>query len=439
MKIDKNNFCVVPFVQLNTRGKGDARVCCSISGTDRGIPKELTLDEINNDTYTSLTPVFNLSQDKISDLWNSRFMQDFRMKMLKGEKISNCEFCHRMEESGLGSKRTGKNKRFFEKVQPYLQKYYEANGHVDIMPQWWEIRLSTKCNLSCVMCSPNLSSMMYKEYAKWGNNMTNQMKGSLELAKRQGGEYLSESEFFKTQIMENLQNVVWMEFRGGEVFADKHSIDFIKEIANTEYAKKIYLDISTNATLISNDIIDLLNSFAGGLLRFSIDAYKEQDELIRYHTNWNSVIEGISNSTNLKDSWETVTQTCIQTLNCIGIHNLLWFFDEYCKSTNNENFHLGFTTVRGKEWMRHELVPSNLRDTEIKKLNNFIENSWLCNNSKHHNREINAVKGLISALSNKENKDLDLYKKAKEYYNKLNELRNVDYWQVFPHLEFLNE
>lgn len=439
MNINDKTFCVVPFVQLNTRGKGDARVCCSISGTDRGIPKDLILDEINESTYNANTAVYNLSEDKISDLWNSRFMRDFRMKMLNGEEISNCEFCYRMETSGLGSKRTGKNKRFLEKTLPYLKKYYEQNGYVDVMPQWWEIRLSTKCNLSCVMCSPNLSSMMYKEYAKWGDNMTNQMKGSLELAKRQGGEYLSESEFFKDQIKENLKHVLWMEFRGGEVFADKHSIDFIKEIAETEYAENIYLDISTNATLISEDIIDLLNSFAGGLLRFSIDAYKEQDELIRYHTNWDSVIDGINNSTNLKDSWETVTQTCIQTLNCIGIHNLLWFFDNYCKNNKNENFHLGFTTVRGKEWMRHELVPLKDRLLEIEKLENFISNSWLCNQSKSKNREIKAVQGLITALLNKENKDLTLYKKAKEYYNKLNVLRNVDYWQVFPHLEFLDE
>jgi sulfatase maturation enzyme AslB (radical SAM superfamily) len=439
MNINDKNFCIVPFVQLNTRGKGDARVCCSISGTDFGIPKELTVSELSNENYNEQTPVFNLAQDSISDLWNSKFMRDFRMKMLNGETISNCDFCHRMEASGLGSKRTGKNKRFFDKVKPYLQKYYNAKGYVDVMPQWWEIRLSTKCNLSCVMCSPNLSSMMYKEYNKWGNKMTGQMQGSLEIARKQGEEYLSESTYFKNQILENLDHVLWMEFRGGEVFADKHSIDFIKEIADTKYAKNINLDISTNATLLSAEIIELLNKFAGGLLRFSIDAYKEQDELIRYHTNWDSVIDGINNSTNLKEGWETVTQTCIQTLNAVGIHNLLWFFDEYCKTTNNQNFHLGFTTVRGKEWMRHELVPTELRNQEIIKLEEFIEKSWLCNNSNHKSREIKSVQGLITALSNNENRDLALYKKAKEYYTKLNELRNVDYWQVFPHLEFLNE
>jgi MoaA/NifB/PqqE/SkfB family radical SAM enzyme len=438
MNIDKNTFCVVPFVQLNTRGKGDARVCCSIGGTDFGIPKELTLDEFTNETYNKDTPVFNLSSDNISELWNSRFMKDFRMKMLRGEQISNCEFCYRMENSGLGSKRKGKNRKFLDKVLPLLEKYYQNNGYVDVMPQWWEIRLSTKCNLSCIMCSPNLSSMMYKEYNKWGNKMTPQMQGSLNLAKSQGGEYLSESQFFKQQIKENLKHVLYMEFRGGEVFADRHSIDFIWEIARSEFAKNIHLDISTNTTLINDEIVSLLNCFAGGLLRFSIDAFKEKDELIRFHTSWNSVISSINKSNNLHEGWEMVTQTCIQSLNCIGINELLWFLDDYCKSTNNLRFHLGFTTVRGKEWLRHELIPLEDRFDEIKKLKNFIETSWMCNYSSAKSREISAVNGLITALSNPVNDNKKLNQQAKEYFKKLNELRNVDYWEVFPHLNYID-
>lgn len=437
MNINKSTFCVVPFVQLNTRGKGDARVCCSIEGIDLGIPKDLTLDEINSETYTSNTEVFNLSKDSITELWNSKFMMDFRMKMLNGEKISNCAFCYRMEESGLGSKRQGKNKKFLDRAYPYLENYYKNNGRVDTMPQWWEIRLSTKCNLNCIMCSPNLSSMIYKEYSKWGSKMTPQMQGSLELAKLGGEEYLSESEFFKTQIVDNLQHVLYMEFRGGEVFADKHSVDFIRKIADTEFAKNITLDISTNATLITQDIVALLNRFKGGLLRFSIDAYKEKDELIRFHTKWDHVIDSLNISQNLNDSWTMVTQTCIQTLNCIDIVDLLEYLDQYCEKTNNTRFHLGFTTVRGKEWLRHELVPLEARQKEITKLQEFISTSWLCNNSPKKDREIKAILGLITALQNKQIDDPKLKGKAMQYYDKLTELRNIDYWKAFPHLDFL--
>jgi MoaA/NifB/PqqE/SkfB family radical SAM enzyme len=439
MDIKEENFCIVPFVQLNTRGKGDARVCCSIEGIDFGIPKDMTLDEITVDNYSSDTDVYNLSEDKIEDLWNGKFMRDFRMKMLTGERLTNCDFCYRMENSGFGSKRTGKNKRFYERVKHLLKKYYDANGYVDVMPQWWEVRLSTKCNLSCVMCSPNLSSMMYKEYSKWGDKMTGQMQGSLDIAKRSGEEYLSQSTFFREQIMTNLEHVLFMEFRGGEVFADRHSIDFIWEIARSEYAKNISLDISTNATLITKEIVELLNHFKGGLLRFSIDAGQDKDELIRYHTKWDSVINSIENSNSLHSEWEMVTQTCIQALNCVGLVPMLDYFDEMCARTGNERFHLGFTSVRGKEWMRHELVPLHYRQQEIQELEQFIERSWLCNNSKHKNRETKTVQGLIKALSADTKVDATLNNKAKEYYLKLNELRNVDYWKTFPHLEYLNE
>ena len=107
---------VLSLYSPNTRGKGDARVCCSITGIERGIPKDLLLDELNDDNYTAETPVYNLQNDSIADLWNSKFMKDFRMKMLRGEHIPACEFCHRMEASGLTSKRIGKIKDPKEKT-----------------------------------------------------------------------------------------------------------------------------------------------------------------------------------------------------------------------------------------------------------------------------------------------------------------------------------
>ena len=183
----------------------------------------------------------------------------------------------------------------------------------------------------------------------------------------------------------------------------------------------------------------MLNHFKGGLLRFSIDAGEEKDELIRYHTSWDSVINSIENSNNLHDNWEMVTQTCLQALNCIGLVPMLDYFDDMCKRTNNQRFHLGFTTVRGKEWMRHELVPLEYRQQEIQDLEKFIERSWLCNSSTHKASEVKAIQGLIKALSAETKIDDTLNKKAKEYYLKLNELRNVDYWKTFPHLNYLNE
>lgn len=437
--INLDNFCVVPFVQLNTRGKGDARVCCSIDGLNYGIPKDRTIDTVNAGEYDSNTPVFNLGEDNITELWNSLFMKDFRMKMINGERIPNCEFCHRMESQGLTSKRLTKNKKFFNKVEPLIEKYKQAKGYVDVMPQWWEIRLSTKCNLSCIMCAPSLSSMMYKEYAKWEQEGTASpyMSGALAIAKDSGEEYLSKSEFFKEQVMSNLEHAVFMEFRGGEVFADRESIEFIRTIAETEHAKNITLDISTNATLITKDVIDILNKFKGGMLRFSIDAFKEEDELIRYHTNWNDMVACMKRCKSLKSAWRFLTQTTVQSANCTTLHKLIEFFDNFIKDEQLNRFHLGFTTVRGKDWMRHEMIPNSLRNDAIKKLEDLKTSLYICTEHTDAKHFISSIDMLISTLHAKEYIRSEDHIRAKEFYEKLSELRKVDYFEVFPCLRSL--
>lgn len=435
--IDKDKFCVVPFVQLNTRGKGDARVCCSIGGIDHGIPKDLVLDEINPDTYNSNTEVFNLGSDNIPDLWNSKFMKDFRMKMLNGENIPNCEFCHRMEAGGLTSKRIGKNSRFLEKTLPLLEKYKEKNGYVDVMPQWWEIRLSTKCNLSCIMCTPGLSSMMYKEYNKWEKQGTiaDIMKGSLDIAKESGEEYLSKSEFFRNQILDNLDHCLFMEFRGGEVFSDVDSIRFIEEISKTPQAKNIQLDISTNATLLDNKIVEILNRFAGGTLRYSIDSFHKEDELIRYHTKWTDVIASMDTCLNLHNDWRFLTQTTLQMLNCLSMDKLIVFLNEYIEKNNLDRFWLGFTTVRGKDYLRHEMVTNELRNQQIKKLELLKTKLYIF--TKHKNKEIylKSLDMLINTLKTQEYNNNDLRYKAKYYFETLNANRGIDYFDSFKHLK----
>jgi sulfatase maturation enzyme AslB (radical SAM superfamily) len=366
-------------------------------------------------------------------------MQDFRMKMLNGESIPNCEFCHRMEASGLTSKRIGKNKRFLEKTKPFLEKYYKENGFVDIMPQWWEIRLSTKCNLSCIMCAPVLSSMMYKEYEKWSkdDNLTRSMQGSLWMAKASGGEYLSRSDFFKNQIIENLQNCAFMEFRGGEVFADRDSIDFIETISNTQYAKNIKLDISTNATLIDSNIIEILNKFNGGMLRFSIDAFQDEDKYIRYHTKWDKVIQSMKISAKLHTGWLFLTQTTVQSANCTTLDKLIVFFDKFIQKEKLNRFFLGFTTVRGKDWLRHEMIPNTLRNVAIEKLENLKTKLYIFNESENANAHRKSLDMLISTLQSKEYPKGQLQVQAIEYYEKLSELRKVDYFEIFPCLRSL--
>ena len=100
-----------------------------------------------------------------------------------------------MEASGLTSQENRKKiKDPKEKTLTCYKNIMNAMVTWILWPRWWEIRLFTKCNLSCIMCTPGLSSMMYKEYPKWEKQgkIIPMMKGALDIAKESGEEYLKQ-------------------------------------------------------------------------------------------------------------------------------------------------------------------------------------------------------------------------------------------------------
>jgi sulfatase maturation enzyme AslB (radical SAM superfamily) len=291
------------------------------------------------------------------------------------------------------------------------------------------------------MCAPSLSTMMYKEYAKWkkqgiGSQYTD---GALAIAADSGEEFLSKSEFFRDQVTSNLQHVLYMEFRGGEVFADKESIDFIEAISHTEYAAGITLDISTNATLLTDRVITILNRFKGGKLRLSIDAYKEDDEWIRYHTDWDAVMSSMDTMDNLHEGWIFLTQTTVQLLNCLTLDKLIVFFNDYIIAKQDKRFFLGFTSVRGKDWLRHEMVPLKLREEAVAKLNELrntlpiFQKDW-----ETHGRMLYGLDQLVAVLSDAEyttDQKQDLSHRAQSFFETLTRVRKKDYFERFPHIK----
>ena len=190
--------------------------------------------------------------------------------------------------------------------------------------------------------------------------------------------------------------------------------------------------------MITEEVVNVLNKFAGGTLRFSIDSFEKEDEYIRYHTDWQSVITSMTNARKLHKGWRFLTQTTVQMLNCLTMDKLITFFDEYIRQDNSQRFFLGFTTVRGKDFLRHEMVSLENRNKQIEKLEKLKDKLYIFtehNKKEHYNTALNM---LIQTLSMPEYKDSNLDHRAKEYFNKLTELRGLDYFKAFPQLEEVN-
>ena len=91
--------------------------------------------------YIVGTPIGNLNDSSLKEIWNNETMKKTRQGMLKDEKISSCDRCYHLEDTGDGSYRQRINKEHWDKID-YVNETKE-DGHLDNMNlHLWDLRLS---------------------------------------------------------------------------------------------------------------------------------------------------------------------------------------------------------------------------------------------------------------------------------------------------------
>lgn len=129
----------------------------------------------------------------------------------------------------------------------------------------------------------------------------------------------------------------------------------------------------------------------------------------------------------------------MQFANCMYMDELVKFFDDFVKETQSNRFYIGFTTVRAKDWLRHENVPLEERQKQIEILKEFMKTSYLCNESVNKDWHIKSMNQLISALSTPAYNNPVFLRKAKEYFDTLSKNRNQSYYEMYPCIQFLKD
>ena len=95
-------FCVIPWIHMHPWPDGRVFTCC--------------LSELH-------TPVGNLNKESLEEVWNSETMKQFRLDLLNGKKISNCNRCYEQEEHGHETLRIRSNQEYLTlKNNPYGNK-----------------------------------------------------------------------------------------------------------------------------------------------------------------------------------------------------------------------------------------------------------------------------------------------------------------------------
>ena len=379
---------------------------------------------------------YNLNDHTVKEIWNSEHWKDARKKMLAGEKVSACDHCYKEEAAGIRSHRINENVLWTrelgkEKIDSLIEATQE-DGTLDEDLITLDLRLGNTCNLQCVMCRPQDSSMWLKPGKKLVDILATDAKWDwkhkIDIDTTKFEWYKKENLWQEFEPM--FANIRHMIFAGGEPLLIKEHFRLLKRLVETGHSKHINLRYHTNGTTLPQEILELWKEFSYVELMVSLDAWGEHHDYVRYPADWSVILNNLKTLDNTPDNIEIKILCTVHALNIFYIpefaNNLLnCNFKKIGMRHHNGLFHAG--TVHWPRYLCTQVFPK-----EIKKQ---IRDKWESNTTLY---ELPQWKDKISQQLNfMDQEDLsELYPQFLDYIQGLDTVRNTSFKDTFT--EFYN-
>ncbi len=294
-----NTFCALPWMHLSTRPNGHMRVCCTANASAVAVnanSNDKTASDIGVLKNDNGKPA-NLSHTSLKEAWNNDYMKGIRTQMLAGEQPASCAKCFKEEETGHISKRVWETRKWIKKSDGIdnIIKGTEEDGTVPAKIRYIDLRLGTKCQLACVMCSPNDSSHWIKEHKAIHpkielENLEKTMRWEKETGKLAdvGASYAwhKNNPTFWNELYEQIPTLKQLYWAGGEALIMDDHYTLLQKIIDDGYASKIELRYNSNGLEWEDNLFDLWKQYKRVIFHFSIDDIGSRLEYMRYPTDW---------------------------------------------------------------------------------------------------------------------------------------------------------
>jgi hypothetical protein len=290
--ITSKTFCALPWIHLSTRPNGHMRLCCTANAS--------SADATNDKKYGGEVGILkndngkpaNLNTVNLDQAWNNTYMKNVRLQMLNDQVPPSCTKCFKEEGAGYRSKRNWETEYWSKKINiPELVSKTEADGQVEPHIAYIDLRLGTKCNLKCIMCSPHDSSFWVADWKKLYPHIKNP-----ELKEIMGWEkngqvddatydwHIGNTQFYE-KFYKQLPNLRQLYFAGGEsTIIDAH-YEILEETIRRGFSKNIELRYNSNGVELPEKLLNLWNHFERVRFHFSLDSYEDKNSYIRYPSN----------------------------------------------------------------------------------------------------------------------------------------------------------
>jgi MoaA/NifB/PqqE/SkfB family radical SAM enzyme len=298
MNIPHEKFCVLPWVSLETSPIGTVRPCC------------LADDELRDDDGNK----FALTHATFAEIRNSYDMKTLRQEFLDGKQPKTCRKCWQEESAG----RTSKRMHTLDRLK-----------HMGISEEWTQdakplmfldLKLGNICNLKCRICGSWSSSTYAVEEVSHDHTLN--PKNSFHYVMLKEGRWPRESKTFWNELDQNLNEIRYLEFTGGEPFMIEEHFDFLRRLVETGHAKDIEIHYNTNGTIWPEQAEDIWRNFKLVEIAFSIDDVEDRFEYQRSGARWPEVCGNIARFKQLRQRHNNIQLQVCCTVNIFNVFYL---------------------------------------------------------------------------------------------------------------------
>jgi MoaA/NifB/PqqE/SkfB family radical SAM enzyme len=366
-------FCPLPWIHLATRPNGDVRVCCTANASGAGL-----IDKKEEGLVKQDGAAMNLQHHTIEEVWNSQQMKNTRLQMLRGEIPESCKKCFVEESNGIDSKRIWETKVWKERLDiESIVKQTKDDGSLPVNIPYFDLRLGNLCQLKCIMCSPHDSSSWIKDWKQQYPKYK-----TIELKQDQAWDINFDYTWYKKgSFLETMRNqaesIKELYFAGGEPLLIPEHYNILEFMVESNNAKNCILRYNSNGLVISDKLLALWEKFKHVKFNFSVDAYGDKNDYIRYPSKWADVEKNLYLLDNSSEN-VTVNLACaVQALNVLYLDELAqWKLDANFKKINLAPYGagiIGLHLVYLPSYLNIRVLPNHVKTLAADKITKFID------------------------------------------------------------------
>jgi sulfatase maturation enzyme AslB (radical SAM superfamily) len=452
-------FCIAPWQDVHVVTDGGFKGCC-------------VMEQRTGKYFTDGKDV-NITQGINAGL-NSDTAKEIRLDSLNNKWHTACARCEKEEMSGMKSMRLLYEDRWKDKFsyEDALAITDTETGELpdDHVPFFYDIQLGNLCNLKCRICHPVVSSSWIPDFVKL-NNLPEKFRMPLPgdrvvaIEHVKGKQYniepspfaWAESDEFWEEMSERKSKMSHLYLIGGEPMMIHRHFDFLKECIDSGDAKHITLQYDTNLTNLPKKVMKYWTEFEKVMIGFSIDGMGPELEYMRNPIKWKQMLKNIS----IVDEFGYANNDRVQVYDSVtvSIYNVIHVLDyiewkvKAGKDTYKELWqehkpNFGVHPLHTPSHLSVQTIPHDAKTLINAKYSNWRTKmlAWVDSIDKYS--EIQTKDSLKYSINEyvdtwigfiNQNDNSKQMNEFWDYTNKLDEIRDESFSDVFPQLSSLLE